>query len=54
MRLLRKVRPSDVCEFAAFAITAAVVWHFASFWWALIPVALYLFLLSLALDRGKR
>jgi hypothetical protein len=54
MRLLRKLRAGDVCELGAFVIAAAVVWHFAGAWWALVPVALYLFLLSLALDGGKK
>lgn len=54
MRVLRKFRPSEVCEFAAFGVVTAVTWHFVGFWWALVPVAVYLFLLSLALDRGAR
>lgn len=54
MKTLRKLRPSDVCEAAAFGVAVAVTWHFVGVWWALIPVAVYLFLLSLALDRGKR
>jgi hypothetical protein len=48
------LRSGEAAEFGAFALVTAVVWHFADFWWALIPVAVYLFVLSLALDGGKR
>jgi heme/copper-type cytochrome/quinol oxidase subunit 3 len=56
MRLLRKfrVRAGDACELGAFVLAAVVVWHFADVWWALVPVAVYLFLLSLALDGGRK
>jgi thiosulfate reductase cytochrome b subunit len=56
MKLLRKfhVRASDVCELGAFVLAAVVVWHFAGAWWALLPAAVYLFLLSLALDGGRK
>ena len=54
MRSVIRRNLSSIFEFLAFVATAVFVAHLFGPWWALAPTAIYLFFLSLALDRGKR
>ena len=54
MKLFFRRNLSTIFEFVAFAAVTVSIGHLFSWWWALLPVAVYFFLFSLALDRGKR
>ena len=54
MRSVIRRNLSSIFEFLAFVAAAAFVAHLFGLWWALAPTAIYLFFVSLALDRGKR
>ena len=54
MRSYLRRHQSAVFELLAFLVLAGLVAHLFGWWWALAPIAVYLFFLSWVLDRGKR
>ena len=54
MKTYLRRHQSALFELLAFIAAAGLVGHLFGIWWALAPVAVYLFFLSWVLDRGKR
>jgi hypothetical protein len=52
-RAATKAVASTALELAAMVLVVLLIFHFLGLWWAIVPTAIFLVLIALALDRGR-